>query len=234
MAWWTLLHLTSRLGPAVIDKLCKEAKENGSRFGETLLRLHGETALARVVGTSAENRVAEILKVLEAVEVPHDGPWGEWITESVHQGLLPQMPAEALSLLPKMDELTEQQIPLERFVGLIQPLAQDIARAEEGDAVRLMTMAASKGLTAQASIVMGCEGNIIPLPKAKDVHEERRLLYVAMTRPREYLFLTRARRRTGATARIGNQSVQTRRTICPFLEGGPVNPRDGQDFLRSF
>ena len=91
-------------------------------------------------------------------------------------------------------------------------------------------MTGSKGLTVKACIVAGCESNIIPLPTGiRD--EECRLLYVAMTRAREYLFLTRALRRTGTTARAGKARVLTPRTACPFLEHGPVEPKSGEQFI---
>ena len=52
-----------------------------------------------------------------------------------------------------------------------------------------MTMGASKGLTVRATIVAGAEEGIMPRAEA-ELSEERRLLYVAMTRPRHHLFVT--------------------------------------------
>ncbi len=67
------------------------------------------------------------------------------------------------------------------------------------EAVSLMTMHAAKGLEFQCVIVPGCEEGIIPYNlfdnQSIDCEEEKRLLYVAMTRAREYLYLTHAERR---------------------------------------
>lgn len=98
------------------------------------------------------------------------------------------------------------------------------------DAVRVMTMTKSKGLTVQACIIAGCESDIIPHPKYGQ-NEEARLMYVAMTRATEYLFVTRAARRTGSTARVGRENVLEPRTACPFLEHGPVEPERGEECL---
>jgi superfamily I DNA/RNA helicase len=78
---------------------------------------------------------------------------------------------------------------------------------------------------------MGVEKGVIPLPKAIDPNEERRLLYVAMTRAREYLFLTMARRRYGATARSGG-GVLTDRERCPFFGPLGISPQDGWQYLQ--
>jgi superfamily I DNA/RNA helicase len=65
--------------------------------------------------------------------------------------------------------------------------------------VTLMTIHAAKGLEFRRVYVVGCESGLLPydlFPDHRaDIDEERRLLYVAMTRAREQLVLTHARRR---------------------------------------
>ncbi|MGD0341096.1 MAG: UvrD-helicase domain-containing protein [Bacteroidales bacterium] len=67
------------------------------------------------------------------------------------------------------------------------------------EAVNLMTLHASKGLEFNCVFITGCESNLIPYSlhekKPADPEEERRLLYVGMTRAKNYLFLTSAQRR---------------------------------------
>ncbi len=65
--------------------------------------------------------------------------------------------------------------------------------------VALLTMHAAKGLEFPVVFIAGCENGLIPFFREKgepfDIDEERRLFYVAMTRAKEHLFLTRANRR---------------------------------------
>jgi DNA helicase-2/ATP-dependent DNA helicase PcrA len=72
---------------------------------------------------------------------------------------------------------------------------------DEASAVSLSTMHASKGLEFYAVFVVGCEENLLPHWKAKDseseVQEERRLMYVAMTRAGHHLYITSASYRKG-------------------------------------
>ena len=80
-------------------------------------------------------------------------------------------------------------------------------------------------------MLVGAEEGIIPRPTA-DLSEERRLLYVAMTRPRTRLVATWARRRYGPTARSGSPRVGTMRTPSSFVAGGPVVSVDGENFIK--
>ncbi len=69
----------------------------------------------------------------------------------------------------------------------------------ETESVVLMTLHAAKGLEFPCVFITGCEDRLIPYGLFKstetDLNEERRLLYVGMTRAKEMLFLTYARKR---------------------------------------
>jgi superfamily I DNA/RNA helicase len=69
-------------------------------------------------------------------------------------------------------------------------------RAEK---VALMSMHAAKGLEFSVVFIAGCEDGLIPYRRAagerSDAEEERRLFYVAMTRARQRLYLSWAKRR---------------------------------------
>ena len=66
------------------------------------------------------------------------------------------------------------------------------------DRISLMTLHASKGLEFRCVFIAGLEDGILPLYRAQtpeETEEERRLLYVGMTRAKERLFLSRAEKR---------------------------------------
>ncbi|UCF88123.1 MAG: DUF3553 domain-containing protein [bacterium] len=70
---------------------------------------------------------------------------------------------------------------------------------EEGSSVTLMTLHMAKGLEFPVVFMSGMEEDLLPHYRAQgepvEMEEERRLCYVGMTRARELLFLTMARRR---------------------------------------
>ena len=64
--------------------------------------------------------------------------------------------------------------------------------------VSLMSLHAAKGLEFPVVFIIGCEQNLLPLDligMKGDSEEERRLFYVGMTRTKEHLYLTHAKRR---------------------------------------
>lgn len=63
------------------------------------------------------------------------------------------------------------------------------------DAVQIMTAHGSKGLEFECVIIIGCNNKSFPISNA-DIQEERRLFYVAVTRAKKYLYLTRSMTRT--------------------------------------
>ncbi len=69
----------------------------------------------------------------------------------------------------------------------------------ELEKVALMTLHAAKGLEFQCVFIVGCEDGLLPYSlfesQKTDIEEERRLLYVGMTRAKKYLYLTHAKRR---------------------------------------
>jgi DNA helicase-2/ATP-dependent DNA helicase PcrA len=73
--------------------------------------------------------------------------------------------------------------------------------ADETLGVKLSTIHASKGLEYCAVFVIGCEEQLFPhwksMDTATDLEEERRLMYVSMTRAERYLFLSSADYRRG-------------------------------------
>src|SRR5262249_59800093 len=101
---------------------------------------------------------------------------------------------------------------LDRFLTEIALGAEADSLDPRADAITLLTLHAAKGLEFAAVFVAGCERGLLPLrlPGARgearsDLAEERRLLFVGMTRAQRHLFLTCAaqRHRYSATKRAG-------------------------------
>lgn len=78
-------------------------------------------------------------------------------------------------------------------------LSSDTDEMDDGNYVTLATVHAVKGLEFSCVFVCGMEENIMPVSRAagsdEDMEEERRLMYVAITRARKRLYLTRSKSR---------------------------------------
>ena len=111
---------------------------------------------------------------------------------------------------------------MERFRGEISLGAEADTLDPRAEAISLLTLHAAKGLEFEVVFLAGCESGLLPLrfPGSEpDVAEERRLLFVGMTRARSKLVLSCAGRRVrhGAEQASGRSSFLA--AIDPALLG---------------
>jgi len=131
------------------------------------------------------------------------------LAESGYRAMLEAMDnIEAQSRLENLGELLSvaaafdmeaEEGGLENFLAQIS-LATDMDQADDvDDYVSLMTMHSTKGLEFQVVFLAGLEERVFPhsrsLSNDGELEEERRLCYVGITRAREKLYMTRAKRR---------------------------------------
>ena len=114
------------------------------------------------------------------------------------------LPAQKISRFDEMELLKFAAQYEDDYEGFFRDI---VLRASIDDykqhieAVSLMTMHSAKGLEFNCVFLPGCEDNIIPFElygtkNQKDLAEEERLFYVALTRTKQYLFLTHAKKRS--------------------------------------
>ncbi|MCX6601329.1 MAG: ATP-dependent helicase [bacterium] len=235
LAWLTLIHLQHGLGAASVNGIYDRSRANCRTFAQQLESEAGVgfEEVSAIARTRMDRLWQDTRLILDNLTIPRDVEdiaWGTWICEKVDAGSIPPCSAEFGSLLRELDDVIEPGFDLSRFLSQIQPLGKDLMRAKS-NGVRFMTMGSSKGLTVTATIIVGVENDLIPRLE-QDPAEERRLLYVAMTRSREYLYLTWANRRTGQTARAGHANTGLR-LPCQFLRGGPVESQEGRRYIRT-
>jgi DNA helicase II / ATP-dependent DNA helicase PcrA len=233
LAWASLLSLTPGIGQTFGDYVYERARVARVQFGEALFTAYEANfpdapRSAGLVRTLMQAVTAWVAVHPVPEEIP-EGGWGHWIAATAGDDVVPEPSAACVDLLLALDDLIEEDQGFGRFLSQITGLGKDRAIAES-HGVRIMTMIGSKGLTVRATIIAGLEDGIVPRPDA-DLGEERRLLYVAMTRAKEFLFCTWAGQRRGPTARAGQARIRTRRQHSHFFMGGPVRSQDGLTYL---
>ncbi|MBK6613569.1 UvrD-helicase domain-containing protein [Ottowia sp.] len=134
----------------------------------------------------------------DAVALPVD-ELGQPLTQSpASQGLDPDAPVLDTPLSPDA-ETGETLSPLAAFLTHAALEAGDNQAQAGQDAVQLMTVHASKGLEFDAVFITGLEEGLFPHENSLSTHdgleEERRLMYVAITRARRRLYLSHAQTR---------------------------------------
>jgi DNA helicase-2/ATP-dependent DNA helicase PcrA len=131
---------------------------------------------------------------------------------------------------------------LERFLGEIAVGAETDALDPRAEAITLLTLHGAKGLEFDVVFLAGCERGLLPLRlpglgplTPEDAAEERRLLFVGMTRARERLLLSYAARRTrhapsdGRGETAGRSSFLAAITPVPPGLTAPRRPRRPAD-----
>ncbi|MBM3208551.1 MAG: ATP-dependent DNA helicase, partial [Chlamydiae bacterium] len=108
---------------------------------------------------------------------------------------------QCVTSLKEYESSTEGEQSLADFVSasiLDQEKSPLKDKEDKEDKVSLMTIHSSKGLEFTTCFLVGCEDHIIPHEKSvfeRGLEEERRLMYVAMTRAKKHLILSMARKR---------------------------------------
>ena len=106
---------------------------------------------------------------------------------------------ELLNAIAEFHQENPEEHHLSRFLQEVALLTDADKNDENPNFVTLMTLHASKGLEFPVVFLAGMEENLFPLQMAtqsrEELEEERRLLYVGITRAEQKLFLSYARSR---------------------------------------
>jgi DNA helicase-2/ATP-dependent DNA helicase PcrA len=98
----------------------------------------------------------------------------------------------------RLRRMAHAQPALHGFIDYLHVQSADDTLETQAEKVTLLTLHAAKGLEFPVVFITGCEEGLIPLAldgRESDDEEERRLLYVGMTRAKERLYLIHAHHR---------------------------------------
>ena len=128
----------------------------------------------------------------------------------------------------RKEEDREQETGLSDFLQEVALLTDlDSEGDEEQPKVSLMTIHAAKGLEFPTVFVVGLEENIFPSPMCvgsmREIEEERRLLYVAITRAEKHCILTCAQNRF----RYGKMEMDSPSRFIKDIEPSLLNVEGG-------
>ena len=98
-----------------------------------------------------------------------------------------------------LEETGREIIPLTEYLSQVSLLTDADQKEDDSPKVTLMTVHAAKGLEFDAVFVTGMEDELFPNANARyyprEMEEERRLFYVAVTRAKKFCYLTYAKSR---------------------------------------
>lgn len=193
---FAVLYRTDALTPPLVEAL--------DRSGIPFQKM-GHRPLADDPGVRA--LVAELRALCDRDDAkPSAGGTEAWMDEALSRASASTYP----EMRPELERAVELLTPLlrrhpESLPGLLTELAVGFEMESwnpKAERVSLLTLHAAKGLEFPVVFIVGCEEGILPLTwgssehgESEAVDEERRLLFVGMTRAERRLYLTHAMRR---------------------------------------
>lgn len=172
------------------------------------------------IKSSTANKIKDFLELLDFIQQRENaditrfvryvldvtGYYKMWETKSLGRGKDAQEAQERMDNINEFLRLVERyklenpDKDLTEFMQEISLLMDfDSEKGEKENVVKLMSIHASKGLEFPAVFIVGCNEGIFPSNRSmsgKDLEEERRLMYVGITRAEFELFLTYTTQRT--------------------------------------
>ena len=187
------------IGLKTIEKLTEKAdRENTSIYEaiETGKELEFKKIIEKLKEVKEELTLTELIdKVLDA-----SGMREELESEKTLESEVRLENLEEFKSITKAFEEREGLVSLEEFLLEISLISDVEEYRDDPNRISLMTVHSVKGLEFKYVFVIGLEEGIFPhmnsLMEAAEIEEERRLMYVAITRAKDDLYLINARRRT--------------------------------------
>ena len=181
------------IGASTLSKVEQEAKKKNTSLYDALREVIKNGSITAV----AKEKLEEFVKLIEALRKEKYTDAAEMLRDvfikSGYSNYAEDDRAENVRFLIEAASGREIKDYIDS-ISLLSAIEED----KNTQAVTLMTLHSAKGLEFPAVFIAGVEEGVLPYFKAEseaEIDEERRLLYVGMTRAKDLLWLTGAKKR---------------------------------------
>lgn len=186
------------IGEATIKKIEETARDNNISMFEAISKgkeLGFKNLILELIKDSEELSLTDLVEDI----LSKTGIRAEYESNKNLENELRLDNLEEFKSITKTFEERTGSVSLEDFLEEISLIADISEHRDDSDAVTLMTMHSAKGLEFKVVFLVGMEDGIFPHQNAffesQGLEEERRLCYVAITRAKERLYISNAKRR---------------------------------------
>jgi len=237
----TILQIErNRVGKKSYSKIFELATKDGTTFYESANKIKTNPELISRDGKriadaiqKVQNKIDKHKILLDAIQKSTDkneiiGHLHQFIDEIIEDDeIKTKLLKHIISIIDELDPSEFKNLP-----QLLSSSLGDIEQELDIEKINIMTMHKAKGLTATAVIIAACEDEYIPGRQTGEmVGDERRLLYVSLSRAKKFLTITYCEKRTGQQSYFGRSTGDPRRTLTRFLRDAPYKPLNGQKYV---
>ena len=241
LSWYQLLSLRhNQIGSGTLDNIYDLARNRTIRFVQAISEIEADPTRIQRAGNLVQHELRTIRDLIQQFQ-----PLTE--TRLDNLGIVSQHLATILdnivpaggdrqviedylnSIAQATDALT-----IGELLAYLDTASEDIEQELTPDKVNIITMHKAKGLTAPIVFIPVAEDEHIPGREEANpsLGDERRLLFVSLTRAKHHLFISYCTKRTGHQRQLGRESGRMARTLTRFLRDAAVRPEDGAQFVQ--
>jgi len=222
LAWRTILQEQCGGVAEITFKSIRDmAREKGQNFYEILKSIERDpTSIRRgnliaAKMTEVRGLIGTLKSQIKTIDVLIHEIVGAVISDPIQQKLV-----EDFLIRVKTEAATDGVSDL--LLALTSSFSAD-EQELTADKVNILTMHKAKGLSADVVFIVGAEKQFLPGRSiGLAAEDERRLLFVSLTRARHELNITYCQRRLDQQMWTGSESGTPRRELTPFLKDSPL------------
>lgn len=186
------------IGDATIAKLEQEAKEQNTSIFQVISKGKEQLFKELILHLTEESENLSLTELIDLI-LTETGIREEYEAEKTMENERRLEVLEEFKSITKSFEEKTGSVSLADFLEEISLIADITEHQDNEDVVTLMTMHSAKGLEFEVVFLVGMEDGIFPHQNSfceeGGLEEERRLCYVGITRAKERLYITNAKRR---------------------------------------
>lgn len=232
LAWGTLFQVWCHgVGPGARQEIYQVAQRNHKTFARAILESDNGNSFSTKYRSSISGAIDKVSNKLKELNVTSGNP--RTVVHNATESLVSDENTR-MNILSKFQRATEliDSETLEEVIRAVEIVDEKTDQEIEQDQINILSMHRAKGLTAKAVIVVAAEDQYIPgRATGIEIDDERRLMYVSLTRAKHHLFVTYCDNRTGEQKHTGRDSGQTARSLSRFLASIAQAPEDGETFV---
>jgi len=237
LAWRTLLSVRKNgVGSKTVKDIASDAMQSGSRFGVALrAKALGSGGALRKEFDSLTQLLGDVKALVGASDATFAGQEMQERLGKISQVLSGHGLTDLDQTMAHVSALARESevVNFAELLSIISMAGLTPEQERTAGAVNMLTMHKAKGLSARAVIVTACEDEYLPGRQQSGGEEadERRLLFVSLTRARERLYIAYAQRRYGPQQHTGRNSGKQKRHLTRYLRNAPVHAEPAGDYL---